>query len=958
MNDKLPTYNSRITRVYLKYLSNNYPDIDIDSVLKYSDMTKYEVEDEAHWFSQEQVDRFNEILVEKTGNPNIPREAGRYSMSSEALGAAKKYTVGLMSMTSVYLLMEKLYPIMSRGAVVKAKKLGPDKVEITCSPKLGVYEKPYQCENRIGIFESVGKLFTERFATIEHPSCYHKGDPSCRYIITWEKTPSLIWKRLRNISFLIGILVSLVFFFILPLMPWVFLVLVCFCLSIIISSYSEQLEKGDLIRTIETQGDAAKDLLGEINIRYNNALLIKEIGQATSRILDINKLIYAVGGAMQKRLDFDRGMIMLANQERTRLTYSYGYGYSKEKEELLRGIELHLDKPDSKGLFVLAFKDQKPFLINGMAEIEKNFSERSQELIKRMGVESIISVPIVYEKETLGILAVDNIKSKRQLTQSDVSLLMGVASQTAISISNALSFQKLQESEKKYRELVENANSIILRMKIDGTITFFNEFAQKFFGYEENEIIGKNAQGTILPDRESSRHDLEELVTTLHQEPELQIVRETENVRRSGDPVWVAWTYKPIFDINGNFKEILCIGNDITELKMAAQEKKNLETQLMHAQRMEAVGTLAGGIAHDFNNILQAIYGYTQILLMTKDPSDPDFKNLEAIDRSAQRASELTKRLLIFSRKIETMLMPLDLNQEVVQISKMLERMIPKMIGIELNLAANLQTINADAGQIEQVIINLGINAKDAMPEEGKLVFQTKNVTLDEAYCKLHLGSKPGEYVLLSVSDSGHGMEKEVLDHIFEPFFTTKETGKGTGLGLAMVYGIVKNHHGYITCESEPGRGAIFKIYFPAVEKEMEEVEAEEEASEIKGGSETILLVDDEENIRDLGQNMLARFGYTVITAQEGESAIELYQKGKNRVDLVILDLIMPGMGGRRCLEKLIDINPLIKVIIATGYSTDGTTKKEIKEWAKGFMDKPYKLRQMLETVREVLDGG
>jgi len=230
---------------------------------------------------------------------------------------------------------------------------------------------------------------------------------------------------------------------------------------------------------------------------------------------------------------------------------------------------------------------------------------------------------------------------------------------------------------------------------------------------------------------------------------------------------------------------------------------------------MEAVGTLAGGIAHDFNNILQAIIGYTQILLMGKNTSEPDYEKLEAIESSAQRASELTQRLLIFSRKVESQLKPVELNQEVVQVSRMLERTIPKMIEIELNLAEDLKIVNADPVQIEQIMMNLGVNARDAMSDGGKLVFETRNVILDEAFCKTHMGCQPGEYVLLKVSDNGVGIEKELKQHIFEPFFTTKETGKGTGLGLAMVYGIVKSHNGYITCESELGQGTALSIYFP-----------------------------------------------------------------------------------------------------------------------------------------------
>jgi len=368
--------------------------------------------------------------------------------------------------------------------------------------------------------------------------------------------------------------------------------------------------------------------------------------------------------------------------------------------------------------------------------------------------------------------------------------------------------------------LVENANSIILRMDTEGNIIFLNEFAQKFFGVTENEILGKNIKGTILPGTESTKKRFGEFIGSLHKDPERPVAREEEYVLRNGKKAWIAWTYKPIFDDEENVVEILSIGNDITGLRRAEHEKKDLEAQLRGAQKMEAVGTLAGGIAHDFNNILQAIFSYIQILLMKKNESDPDYDKFKAIETSVERASELTRRLLIFSRKVKSKLKPVDLNQEVVQVSKMLEMTIPKMITIELKLAGNLKTVNADPVQIEQIMMNLGVNARDAMPEGGHLNFETENIDLGEEFCKKHLGSKPGKYVMLAVSDTGHGIDEELQARIFEPFFTTKKTGKGTGLGLAMVYGIVKSHGGYISCESRPGLGTTFKIYFPVMEKE------------------------------------------------------------------------------------------------------------------------------------------
>ncbi len=281
MDDKSPIYSSRITKIYLEYLKKHYPDLDMGAVLDYAEMTRQEVDDQAHWFSQYQTDRFHEILVEKTGDPGISRAAGRYATSSAGMGALKKYALGLMSPMSLYLLLGKVYPQLTRGAITKVRKLGSQRVEVIATPAPGVNEKPYQCENRTGSLESGAKLFTERPAKVEHPLCFHRGDDCCRYIITWEKTPPLYWKQIRNLTFPLWILVALVSFFTLPVMPWIALVLSCGLLTLAVSLYSEHLKNRELTRTIETQGDAAGEHLDEIRRRHNDALLVREIGEAT-----------------------------------------------------------------------------------------------------------------------------------------------------------------------------------------------------------------------------------------------------------------------------------------------------------------------------------------------------------------------------------------------------------------------------------------------------------------------------------------------------------------------------------------------------------------------------------------------------------------------------------------------------------------------------------------------------
>jgi nitrogen-specific signal transduction histidine kinase/ActR/RegA family two-component response regulator len=388
-------------------------------------------------------------------------------------------------------------------------------------------------------------------------------------------------------------------------------------------------------------------------------------------------------------------------------------------------------------------------------------------------------------------------------------------------------------------------------------------------------------------------------------------------------------------------------------------EQKNLERQLQQAQKMEAVGTLAGGIAHDFNNLLQAIQGYTELLLMRMNEGEQGWRELREVIRASKRGGELTQQLLTFSRKVESKRRPLDLNQEVSELRELMERTIPKMIDVKFELAKDLKVINADPAQLKQVLMNLAVNAQDAMAEGGQLHIETLNLTLDQEFCRKYAEVRPGDYVLLSISDTGHGMDKETLEHIFDPFYTTKEVGKGTGLGLAIVYGIIKNHEGYIMCYSRPGEGTTFKIYLPAIELEKDfiDVEASQEPHVLaKGGDETILLVDDEGFIRELGIDVLGQAGYKVLTAADGETALQLYRQQQGQIDLVILDLIMPGMGGSKCLEELLRMDPQAQILIASGYSPDASTKGTLETGAKGFVSKPYDTSQLLKLVREILD--
>ena len=394
----------------------------------------------------------------------------------------------------------------------------------------------------------------------------------------------------------------------------------------------------------------------------------------------------------------------------------------------------------------------------------------------------------------------------------------------------------------------------------------------------------------------------------------------------------------------------------MTRAARMMNEQKQLERELQQAQKLEAVATLAGGVAHDFNNLLQAIQASSELLLFKTHEGEPGFPILNQIIDAVGRGGGLIRQLLTYSRKIKSEKRPIDLNDQALQAHQMLQRTIPKMIEIELNLEENLKLVDADPVQIEQVLMNLAINARDAMPDGGRLAIMTGNHSRPEKQSGTQSVSPLRDWVLLSVTDTGHGMDKDTLEQIFEPFFSTKAPGKGTGLGLSMVHGIVKNHDGRITCRSIPGKGTSFRIYLPAVEPSREKKPVEEKKGDLRG-NETILLVDDEEAVRQSCKEGLERAGYTVLTASGGEKALDVYRQKQLNIHLVLLDLIMPGMGGISCLYELLQTDPGVKVVIISGYSPDEETMEVIEACTNGYLRKPYTGDQLLSTVRKALDG-
>ena len=447
--------------------------------------------------------------------------------------------------------------------------------------------------------------------------------------------------------------------------------------------------------------------------------------------------------------------------------------------------------------------------------------------------------------------------------------------------------KRLEGVQRRLATVIEQSADAIVITDTRGNVEYVNPAHARITGYTPEEVIGSLAP--VLKDRELNSELYQDLFDSLARGSTWS--GRTVGRRKDGTLYDMDRTVSPVRDPNGKIVNFVGLERDVTH-------EVRLQRQLLQAQKMEAIGTLAGAVAHDFNNLLTIVMGFSELLLAEKNHDQPDYADLQKIFRAAKDGAELVRRLLLFSRKSELKLVPMNLNKQILEVEKLLGRIIFKMINIRLELSPNLPEINADQSQVEQVLMNLAVNARDAMPDGGNLTIGTQPVTLDEEYSRHHgVGATPGDYVLLKVSDTGLGMDNETVEHIFEPFFTTKEVGRGTGLGLATVYGIVKQHNGHITVSSEVGKGTTFRVYLPTVPAEVEP-EVEDNGIMPAFGTETVLLVDDEEPVMELGARILTKHGYTVLQAGNGREALDLIKKERSQISLVILDLIMPKMGG------------------------------------------------------------
>jgi PAS domain S-box-containing protein len=524
--------------------------------------------------------------------------------------------------------------------------------------------------------------------------------------------------------------------------------------------------------------------------------------------------------------------------------------------------------------------------------------------------------------------------------------VVGVIGIALDSTDRVLVEEALRESETSYRSIIEEAPYGICRCTVGGSFTLVNRALVRMLAFEsESDVIGLN----IGTDAFEDLRDHSNFVDQLQSQGSAEGV-ETLWKQRGGKSIIVRLGGRAVHDTHDQIAYFEVIAEDVSE-------RRQLELQLRQSQKMQAIGQLAGGVAHDFNNLLTVVKGHIELILNTMPVTDPLFPRLDQVQKAANRASSLTRQLLAFSRLQVLQPQVLDLNGIVSGMIQMLSRIIGEHIELVFRPGGILGRVKADAGQLEQVLLNLVVNARDAMPNGGQLTIETENIELDDSYAQLHSIVKPGPYVMLAVSDTGCGMDPATQARIFEPFFTTKEPGKGTGLGLATVYGVVKQSDGYIWVYSEAGQGTTFKIYLPLAADVVEPPKTQSAAPAPIRGSETILLVEDEESVRMLVADFLKTTGHTVLEATEGEEAIRLAAAHNNKIDLLISDVVMPKMSGRELWNDLRKRLPTLKVLFISGYTDDSVVRHGVIDGDVAFLQKPFTMRALAGKIREVLDA-
>ncbi len=676
----------------------------------------------------------------------------------------------------------------------------------------------------------------------------------------------------------------------------------------------------------------------EIAERNRDLTILNRFITASNEAASSTDLMAFVLRGVLEWLDFEGGGIYLLDEGEDHAALKFHLGLSDEFIENIQRV------PVDKTPFSIVFKKGRPFFV-------ENNSRKLQNQANLWDYHAMASIPIFSSDRVIGAL---NIVSRNVFSFSDSvkSLLTTIGKEVGNSISRLQTEEALRKSERRLREITDNMSDLVSKCDLNGVLDYLSPSHQSALEVNPDNLLGTSLLNRIHPEDRDAVSKLMETVTS-----EKKTRRTQYRFLCDDDSYkWLESIGKALVDDSGRARGMIISSRDVTDKKKAEEEKEKLENQLRQSQKMEAVGRLAGGIAHDFNNILTGIGGYAEMILDSLAKEDPLYSEVSEIEKAAQRASKLTQQLLGFSRKQVISPIVANLNDLIESSRKMLARIIEEDVELEYVPGEDLNNVKVDPHQLDQILVNLAVNARDAMPGGGALVIETKNVTLDRDYTRKYPWIVPGNYVMLAVSDTGVGIPQESLKHIFEPFYTTKDKGKGTGLGLSTVYGIVKQNNGFINVYSEEGIGSTFKIYLPRIEKEVEaQVLRSKEAT--LSGHETVVVVEDEQMVRTLAARVLGMQGYQVRDFEQGVDAVEFCNNFEGDIHLLLTDVIMPGMTGKEVYDRVNLKRPNTKVLYMSGYTENVIAHHGVLHDGMNFIQKPFSVENLVKKVREILDA-
>ena len=703
--------------------------------------------------------------------------------------------------------------------------------------------------------------------------------------------------------------------------------------------YAIRDKDGRVVRITGTAEDITDRRAAEEFLKKNNQYLsaLHDTAIGLIRRHELDELLQDIIERAARLADTEHGYIYLYDSDEDEFVVRFGVGALKE------AIDVRVKS--GEGLAGKVWSSGYPMAVTNYCRWAGRITNSVFD-----DLQAVVGIPLKSADEVVGVIGLGRCEEHKAFGQEEISVLSRFAELASIAFDNARLYAKLEQelserrrvekSLRKYEKIVSTSKDLMALIDQDFIYQAVSESYLKAHCQTRTQIIGSKVSDLIGSERfdRDIRNKLERCLAG-----EEVTFRTWFDFKGLGNR-YVEATYYPFEDENNQVTGIVVVSRDITEYK-------HLHEQLLQSQKMEAIGTLAGGIAHDFNNLMMGIQGRTSMMLLDIDKNHPHHEHLKGIEEHIKSASNLTRQLLGFARGGKYEVKPADLNAVIKEKNRMFGRM-QKEIKIQEKFEPDLWAVEVDQSQFEQVLLNLYINAWQAMPAKGTLCIQTENALVTAKVADPH-GVKPGRYVKLSVTDTGIGMDAGTRARIFEPFFTTKEIGRGTGLGLASAYGIVQNHGGYITVVSDKGHGTTFHIFLPASDKEINN--SDPSAEPLSTGNGTILLVDDEAIIITVGSQMLRRLGYNVLTATNGKQALEVYKDHSTRVDLVILDVIMPDIGGGETFEMLKTVNPAVKVLLSSGYSIDGKASLILKRGCKGFLQKPFDLQTLSNKIKKIL---